>query len=411
MNINRLLTPKNYYLSLLNQYYTDVTLNEKKKEKIMNKISEKIYKLVNYIKKKTFFFNNNIYENELTLLIYYINNYTISYKDYNIKHFDFNKYFLKNEKIIQNIFLKYIYDEMLYNIKKYTNKSFTYITILNVIQYTAFKDNFNINIIRENIIYYLNNKIKIVFNNKYIPPHKIIVETVPAKSIKTTFKNEVRRKFAYNNYDTLYIYEDSQEKYFTNIQGKNNDYIRKYNFLGKNIKPLSAGIITNNQLENPEIDIRNSIYLIKELIIKHRYKKIKFLTEVSSDKKKLFYSNKNITNKIKEYITNELFKLKECLFQYDKKQITNNFNKSYQKTVKNTKDIIYKKKTPTLTSPKNNNNTHISSQKINLLPIPLTPKTLKKNTSILTFPKNNDNTHISSQKKQYITHTFNTKNF
>ena len=186
MNINRLFAPKTYYLSLLNEYYENLSLSEEKRKKIIDIINKRIYKLVNYINKKPFFLNKNKNLDELILLVKYINYYTIANKDNNnIKHYDFN--LLKNEKIIKNIFLKYINDEFLNDLNNninIANKHFTHITIFSIIEYTARNDIFNITTVYNNIISYLENKIDIYENNKYVPPYDIIVENIPVKKKK-----------------------------------------------------------------------------------------------------------------------------------------------------------------------------------------------------------------------------------
>ena len=68
MNINKYLASKDYYLSKLNQYYTNKDLTNEEKEKIMNNIYKKINKLIYHIN-KYFFFSKNKYEKELTLYL------------------------------------------------------------------------------------------------------------------------------------------------------------------------------------------------------------------------------------------------------------------------------------------------------------------------------------------------------
>ena len=352
MNINKYLASKDYYLSKLNQYYTNNDLTDEKKKKIMDEIYKKINKLIYNINKKIFFTKNK-YEKELTLYINYINYYTYAYKNHdNIIHFDFNKFFIKKQKIIHNIFFKYIYEEFTQDTKNLTN-----IDILNIIEYTATQEKFNIKEIIDNIKNEDSIKYKDItkFIDKYIPHHYIIIESIPVKNKNTNFISEIRRKFSNNNNETLYIFEDIHEKHSTNDKGKNkdNDYIRKYNFLGKNRIALSAGISTINESGNPvsrEIIDRN-IDEIKQLIIKHRYKKIKFLREKEQEKV-LFHSKHEVitTDNNKKYIADRLFELKDFLFKYEKHSITK----------------IHKHPTPKI-SPKN---PEISNH-INLLPIPI----------------------------------------
>ena len=372
MNINKYLESKKYYLSKLNQYYTNSDLTQEIKKKIMYDIYKKINKLISYIYRNRFFTKNK-YEKQLTFFIYYINDYTLSYKDHNnIIHFDFNKYFIKEKKIIHNIFFKYINEKF----PDYMNK-FTNIDILNIIEYTAKQEKFNIN----KIIYNIEENKDINFIiDKYIHPHNIIIESIPVKNKNTNFINEIRKKFANNNNETLYIFEDIYEKHATNNKGRNkdNDYIRKYNFLGKNKIALSAGISTIDENENPtSIRIINeNIKEIKKLIIKHRYKKIKFLRE--NEEEKILFSSKHIDRK---YIADELFGLKDYLFEFHGKLIIHNakhLNKTSSK-----KDTIPK-------TPKNppNSPNHTPS----LIPIHIPKKTTPKNDITQKSP-NSPNSH------------------
>tara|TARA_B110000259_G_scaffold188472_1_gene247859 strand:- start:3713 stop:6844 length:3132 start_codon:yes stop_codon:yes gene_type:complete len=351
MNINKYLASKDYYLSKLNQYYTNKDLTNEEKEKIMNNIYKKINKLIYYINKK-YFFTKNKYEKELTLYINYINNYTYAYKNHdNIIHFDFNKFFIKKQKIIHNIFFIYTREEL----TKYTN-NLTNIEILNIIEYTAKQQKFNINEIIDNIL----NKHKIKYSDIYIPPHNIIIESIAVRTKNTNFIYEIKQKFSNNNNETLYIFEDIHEKHSTNHKGKNkeNDYIRKYNFLGKNRITLSAGISTIYESGNPvTIDIIDrNINEIKELIIKHRYIKIKFLREKEQEEILFHSKHDSTTSKNKKYIADKLFQLKDFLFKYDKQLIRNNANKIEQKTV-------------TSSSVKSTNNSDKPTHPIDLLPI------------------------------------------
>tara|TARA_B110001450_G_scaffold22852_1_gene20394 strand:- start:2689 stop:5850 length:3162 start_codon:yes stop_codon:yes gene_type:complete len=351
MNINKYLASNDYYLSKLNQYYTNKDLTNEEKQKIMNNIYKKINQLIYYINKKIFFTKNK-YEKELTLYINYINNYTYAYKNHdNIIHFDFNKYFIKKQKIIHNIFFIYMYQEL----TKYT-RNLTNIEILNIIEYTAKQEIFNINEIIDNI----KNKDKIKYSDIYIPPHNIIIESITVRTKNTNFIYEIKKNFSNNDYKTLYIFEDIHEKHSTNHKGKNkeNDYIRKYNFLGKNRITLSAGISTIYESGNPvSIDIIDrNINEIKELIIKHRYIKIKFLREKEQEQI-LFHSKHDITRfEYKKYIADKLFQLKDFLFKYDKQLITNNANKIQQNIL-------------TSSSLKSTNNSDKPTHPIDLLPI------------------------------------------
>ena len=326
--INILLAPKNKFLSLLNDYYENVDLDEEKRKKIMNKIRKKISTLVNYVKKKPFFISKNKIEKELIFLIKYINYYTQAYRDSNIEHYDFR--FVKNEKIIHNIFLKYIIEEKdIYEktiVPAFTEKGkdFTYILIFNIIRYTALND-FNINNIYDNITSYTDNLItlntlNINLNNKYIPPYDIIIEDIPVKKIKT-FKLEIGNKFFDSNYNTLYIYEDKNyNEHLTNEKGVEYDYIRKYNFMGKGRIPLGAGIITLD-----DNSIKLSIAEIKELISKYKYKKIKFLSDVNANYETLFFStNESLSDMDKKYIVYKIYNLKKLLFEDDRNRIFNN---------------------------------------------------------------------------------------
>ena len=383
--INILLAPNNYFLSLLNEYYENKNLDERKKKKIIYKIDKKIYSLCNLINKKQFFSNKN--EKDLIFLIKYINYYTNVYQNVkNIQHYDFK--FFKNKKIIQNIFLKYFVDEMLdgvtYEFEK-KNKSLTYINILDIIQYTAKKDTFNINTIYDNIIRYsdnlidLNSILDINLKNKYIPPYDIIIESILVKNKKTisNFKSEIRNSFLSSNYNTLYIYEDlNYEQHLTNNKRNYNDYIRIYNFMGKSRKPLSAGIITQDK---QSIDL--SVYQIKYLIHKYKYKKIKFLTKVNKEEpyNTLFYTKNNLACKL--YITKQLYNLKKELFKDDKFRIY--IRKKYLKTPKNS---------PTLLLSKQEENIPHQSSKVNYLPIPI-----KK-----TSPKQEENIEHQSSKVNYL---------
>jgi hypothetical protein len=404
--INILLAPNNYFLSLLNEYYVNKNLDERKRKNIIYKINKKIYSLYNLINKKPFFSNKNKNEKELIFLIKYINYYTNVYQNVeNIQHYDFK--FLKNKKIIQNIFLKYFVDEMLdgvtYEFKK-KNKSLTYINILDIIRYTAKKNTFNINTIYDNIIRYsdnlidLNGILDINLNNKYIPPYDIIIESIPVKNKKTisNFKSEIRNKIFSSNYDTLYIYEDlNYEQHLTNNKGNYNDYIRKYNFMGKSRKPLSAGIITQ---DTASIDL--SIYQIKELIRKYKYKKIKFLTKVTQEDPSgtSFYTKNNLACKL--YITKELYNFKKQLFKDDKLRIYNieQLRKKYLKSSPKWEESEIIKhnsivnNSPTLFSPKREENIQHQSPKVNYLPIPI-----KK-----TSPKREENIQHQSPKVNYL---------
>jgi len=108
MNINKYLASKDYYLSKLNEYYTNMHLTDEKKAELIDKIYKKINKLIYYINKKIFFTKNK-YEKELTLYINYINNYTYAYKNHNnIIHFNFNKFFIKEQKLYIIFFQIYI---------------------------------------------------------------------------------------------------------------------------------------------------------------------------------------------------------------------------------------------------------------------------------------------------------------
>ena len=403
MNINKYLASKDYYLSKLNEYYTNMHLTDEKKTELIDKIYKKINKLIYYINKKIFFTKNK-YEKELTLYINYINNYTYAYKNHNnIIHFNFNKFFIKEQKIIHNIFFKYIYDEF----KQYTT-NLTNIDILNIIEYTAKQDKFNINEIINNI----KNKDKIKYNDNYIPPHNIIIESIPVISKNTNFIYEIRKKFANNNNETLYIFEDIYEKHSTNHKGKNkeNDYIRKYNFLGKNRKALSAGISTIYESGNPvsiEI-INNNISEIKELIIKHRYKKIMFLRE--NDKEQILFNSKHHSTEYKKYIADKLFELKDCLFKYDKELIRRNANVIKEKistpsSQKYNSDIDnkvtnpdVKEEIPKLSTPYYLLPIPIKNKITSLKKIPSSPKKvplLQTPNPIVTSPKK---THSSSKK-------------
>ena len=328
MNINKYLASKDYYLSKLNQYYTNKDLTNEEKEKIMNNIYKKINKLIYHIN-KYFFFSKNKYEKELTLYINYINNYTYAYKNHdNIIHFDFDKYFIKKQKIIHNIFFIYMKQDL----TKYTG-NLTNIEILNIIEYTAKQEKFNVNEIINNI----QNKHKIKYTDIYIPPHNIIIESIAVRTKNTNFIHEIKNKFSNNDNKTLYIFEDIYEKHSTNHKGKNkeNDYIRKYNFLGKNRITLSAGISTIYESGNPVTTdiIDRNINEIKELIIKYRYTKIKFLREKEQEQILFHSKHDSTTSKNKKYIADKLFQLKDFLFKYDKQLIRNNADKIQQKII------------------------------------------------------------------------------
>ena len=254
-------------------------------------------------------------------------------------------------------------DGVTYEFEK-KNKSLTYINILDIIQYTAKKDTFNINTIYDNIIRYsdnlidLNSILDINLKNKYIPPYDIIIESILVKNKKTisNFKSEIRNSFLSSNYNTLYIYEDlNYEQHLTNNKRNYNDYIRIYNFMGKSRKPLSAGIITQDK---QSIDL--SVYQIKYLIHKYKYKKIKFLTKVNKEEpyNTLFYTKNNLACKL--YITKQLYNLKKELFKDDKFRIY--IRKKYLKTPKNS---------PTLLLSKQEENIPHQSSKVNYLPIPI----------------------------------------
>ena len=327
MNILKYIGASKYLLIKLNEYYTNKNLLFSKKNKIKQKVYKKINKLIQNINKKNFFNNNDKYQKELILLIYKINTYTISYKkDENIEHFDFTHNSLKNTKIIQTIFLRYILNTSLKYISNKTNDAkISTITILNIIEYTAKNENiFNILNILNNIIDYLNSKKNIIFNQEYNVPHEINIKHKPVINKRVNFKTELKQSVYKNYNDTLYIFEDTVEKHYTNDKGKYDDYIRIYNFMGNNKIPLSAGISTDSK---SQWVLDRDLTEIKELILKYKYKNIFYLT-VYDDKKDtgLFYSKYPDTDNISIYISNELSKMKGLLHLYDGKNNNNTYH-------------------------------------------------------------------------------------
>ena len=327
MNILKYIGASKYLLIKLNEYYTNKNLLFSKKNKIKKKVYKKINKLIQNINKKNFFNNNDKYQKELILLIYKINTYTISYKkDENIEHFDFTHNSLKNTKIIQTIFLRYILNTSLKYISNKTNDAkISTITILNIIEYTAKNENiFNILNILNNIIDYLNSKKNIIFNQEYNVPHEINIKHKPVINKRVNFKTELKQSVYKNYNDTLYIFEDTVEKHYTNDKGKYDDYIRIYNFMGNNKIPLSAGISTDSK---SQWVLDRDLTEIKELILKYKYKNIFYLT-VYDDKKDtgLFYSKYPDTDNISIYISNELSKMKGLLHLYDGKNNNNTYH-------------------------------------------------------------------------------------
>ena len=403
--INILLAPKNKFLLLLNDYYENQDLDEEKRKKIMNKINKKIYTLVNYVKKKPFFISKNKTEKKLIFLIRYINYYTTAYKDVDIEHYDFK--FVKNEKIIHNIFLKYIIDEEAIISSSPNITDLSHLDIFNIIRYTAIKD-FNINNIYENITRYAHglinlNALDINLNNKYIPPYDIIIENIPFKK-KKTFKSEIGNKFFDSNYNTLYIYEDKNyNEHLTNEKGVEYDYIRKYNFMGKGRIPLGAGIITQ---DSNSIEV--SIDEIKELISKYKYKKIKFLSDVNANNETLFFStNKSLSDIYKKFIADKIYNLKDILFKDDKERIFNNAKNPRKKnpiTPKN-EEIIQDNPTylPQKLEEKINHNPKYNSSKLHSQTVKISEDIDKKSPRINYLPipiLKNPSTQSSTQAKK-----------
>lgn len=317
MNINKYLASEKYYLSKIDNYF-DIT-DFDKKNKIKIELFKRIDELVKNILRRYNLYSKKNYEDELKSLIYRINDKTIQHND-DIIHIDFS--LMKNQKIIQNFFVKYIIDRFKIDYQKIST-----IKILNLVEYTAERDDvFNILTINSNIGLYLKSKISIY---KDETPHSIEIITVPVISDKDNLIRKVNRKYKRNIYDTLYIFEDSLEKHLTNDKGKNNDSIRKYNFLGKNKIPLTAGVITYDESGNQVADniTQTSLNEIEDLIIKYRYKKIVYLSKTIKDdntKKitdtKVFYSYFGIDNASKlDKISTKLQEMYDLLIRINKR--------------------------------------------------------------------------------------------
>ena len=111
--------------------------------------------------------------------------------------------------------------------------------------------------------------------------------------------------------DSLFIFNDDEERHKTGVQGKGNAIIRKYNKYSGIIRPKSAGIPTGTVkrggytklTSRSKFEIDQSIKEIKELILNYDYKKIFY----SSDKEgRLGTSIFKVGDDVIEYITLEI---------------------------------------------------------------------------------------------------------
>jgi hypothetical protein len=117
--------------------------------------------------------------------------------------------------------------------------------------------------------------------------------------------------------NSLFIFNDNEEYHNTNVCGKGNAIMRKYNKYSKFLsKPKSAGIPTGTFRNRgyKKLDERNkkviddSIKEIKELIVKYHYDKIYFsCDEVGNLGTKLFVVDMEVVH----YITEQIRSLKK----------------------------------------------------------------------------------------------------
>ena len=115
--------------------------------------------------------------------------------------------------------------------------------------------------------------------------------------------------------DSLFIFNDDEERHKSCAQGKGNAIIRKYNIYSNFKKPRSAGIPTgtvkrggyNKLTSHIKFEIDQALKEIKEIIEKYKYKKVFY----SADKEgKLGTSIFRVGNDVIEYITLEIQNLK-----------------------------------------------------------------------------------------------------
>lgn len=115
--------------------------------------------------------------------------------------------------------------------------------------------------------------------------------------------------------DSLFIFNDDEERHKKCIEGRGNAIIRKYNRHSIYFPPRSAGIPTgtmkrggyNSLTSRVKFEIDQSLNEIKELIEKHNYKRIFY----SSTKNGRLGTNIfKVGDDVIDYITSEIKKLK-----------------------------------------------------------------------------------------------------
>ena len=118
--------------------------------------------------------------------------------------------------------------------------------------------------------------------------------------------------------NTLFIFDDNVDEYYTCIEGNGLSKIRKYNEFGKYEKISSAGIIMcssyNNGFSKLDSKTKNIIDRcigdIKRLVMEYGYNEIYFSSDEDGNIKPNCY---NINNEVIKYVSDQIFLLNNLL--------------------------------------------------------------------------------------------------